>query len=181
MDFIKTVNQVYKDLDQQNINVTALVDELKSWFFLFPQYRFIHPCVIQGKASLVCHAQLSTLSPDAFSALTTVADKYGIFLKEDARTANKQQAFNRRTNTAVVLGFCLGMISAPALSRESLHANLATQSKVTTQLIEKSNHISAQRSLKNGKQVISLRHVRPPSAEDVLNTYKQKKKLTSCR
>ena len=178
MDFIKTVSQVYGKLeDQPQLNIPELVNDLSDWFYRYPQYHFLHPCIINGKAALVCHAQLSQLSPLAFTALEEITEKHVIFLKQDSRTAEQQHGLNRRTNAAVVLGFCLGMISTPVLSRDRVNESLVAKNQVTAELVSTHNHLSAQVKQTNGQLVISLRHAKPPSAEQVLNAYKEKKQL----
>jgi len=177
MDFIKTLEHAYTNIENQpELLLPELVNELKNWFYLYPQHPFLHPCIIDGQTALVCHAQLRQLSPDAYFVLVNICQKYGLYLKQDSRSVKLHRSINRRTNTAVVIGFCLGMMSVPALSRDKATESLFAQ-KQTTQLVLGVNHISAQVKQINGQRIISLRHVAPPSAEQVLKTYKQTKKI----
>jgi len=178
MDFINTLEHAYKNTENQpELVIPKLVDELQGWFYLYPQHPFLHPCIIDGQTALVCHAQLRQLSPEAYVVLANICDKNGIHLKQDSRSVDQHRSLNRRKNTVLVIGFCLGMVSIPALSQDKSTETLFAKKQVTTQQVLRRNHISAQVKQKNGQKIISLRHVAPPSAEQVLKTYKQTKNL----
>ncbi len=178
MELINTLNQVYRQLkNSSEISVSPLANQLQDWFYRHPEYPYLHPCIIDGQAALVCQAGLSQLAPVAYNELIKICQNYNVYLKQDARSSDQQISVNRRSQTALVLGFCLGMLSAPTLARDTGFDGLKQKQQVSSQLLAKSGHISAQLMQKNGKKVISLRHVRPPSAEAVLEAYKQKKSL----
>ncbi len=178
MELINTLNQVYQRQEKiPDVSVSSLANHLQDWFYKYPEYPYLHPCIIDAQAALVCQADLSQLAPAAYSELLKICQQHNVYLKQDARSADLHIAANRRTQTAVVLGFCLGILSAPSLARDRNFDGFNQKQQVSTQLLSKSGHISAQHMQKNGKKVISLRHIRPPSAEQVLEAYKQKKNL----
>lgn len=93
-----------------------LLDALKVWFYRNTAHNFLHPCVIDGKAALVCRGKLSSDAPAAFFALQAIADEFGLFLKEDTRQKTLDCKHpNRRKSIALALTFYIGMLGTSRL------------------------------------------------------------------
>ncbi len=134
MKEIHIIEEVYRETDQPIADLQNLTDALAIWFQTFSEHNYLQPCVINGKASIICERQLSSQAPHAFRALKVICAHHGIFLKEDARTpgTDAQYAHCRR-RMAVVLTFCIGMMavsqSAAAKGKTLDNTNPAQQSQ----------------------------------------------------
>lgn len=149
--------------------IQGLTDALQAWYRQWPQHDFLHPCVIDAQPALVCRAGLSRVEPAAFNALQAIADRYGIYLKQDGRQAGAEHGgVNRRRNSGVVLVFCLSLLAASrTVSAHDLHsASESSQYQMPTSGLQVSN-LTAE----DGSRVVRLQRARPPSAEQVLAAY----------
>lgn len=172
-NIVNTLQQAYAPVIARHpVNVDLLARALHGWYLQYPEHSYLHPCIIDNRPALVCTAGLSQLSQSAGRRLTEIALQYRLLLKEDQRRSTRQIGANRRVNAGVVLGFCFGLVAAPALSRE--HSNLEAITPAVSRMVGGEPHLSAQVGIRNGRKIISLRHVGPPSAERVMNAYKQK-------
>ncbi len=135
MNPIDIIEEVYRVAAQPVAHVRSLATELQHWYQAFPANNYLQPCVIDGKAALVCKKHLGDTAPQAFRALKAICGQYGIFLKEDSRAENRPShiAHNRR-KLAVVLTYCLTMASAAQAANLSRHT-LAGASLVATQSV----------------------------------------------
>ena len=105
------IEQIYRSAEQPISELFGLTTELRYWHQAYPATNYLQPCLIGGKAALICQRQLSQISPEAYRALNAICAAHGIFLKEDARddAANPSNFFHNRRKTAVILTFCLAM------------------------------------------------------------------------
>ncbi len=176
MDFIRTINQVYRKAETPcQLNTAVLLEDLQDWYSHHPRNNFLHPCIIDGQAALVCHAGLSVLSPGSFASLLAVTTKHGILLKQDQRKTEQDATVNRRNKTAVVLTFCVSLMSASAHGRAGNEPAMGSR-QLAVQMVS-ARHVSSSVGQKRGRKVIRLRHIGPPPVEQVLSAYKQNRQF----
>jgi hypothetical protein len=107
---IDIIEHVYREAAQPVPLIQELATELRYWYQAFPAHHYLQPCVIDGKAALVCQKHLSDNAPKAYRALKAICAQYAIYLKQDSRAnpGNQDITYNRR-KVAVILTFCLTM------------------------------------------------------------------------
>ncbi|TAK65334.1 hypothetical protein [Methylobacter sp.] len=173
---ILTIEQTYRGASNRIDNIPNLVKALNRWYLAYPGQNYLHPCVIDGKAALVCQRGLSNNSGQAFVELQAIADQYRIYLKEDIRTQESSHNFNnRRKNIGLVLTFCLGLMASSRLVTAA-ELQQPAASSVTVQLAMPINSMQAKVEVgHDGEEVISLRRTRLPTAEQVLESYAKQK------
>lgn len=133
MNPIKIIEDAYRAADQPVAQLDSLIADLQHWYRTYPSNNYLQPCVIDGKAALVCQKQLSRLVPDAYRTLSLICQQYGINLKEDARAQIDHSDFaDNRRKMAVVLTFCLAMASGAQAATVGGRA-LSTVSRVEPQ------------------------------------------------
>lgn len=117
------IEEVYRVAAQPVMEVRSLATELQYWSQAFPVHNYLQPCVIDGKAALVCKKQLSEIAPQAFRTLKAICGQYGVVLKQDARTIITPLPFvQNRRKLAIVLTFCLIMTPVAHAASVSSHA-----------------------------------------------------------
>jgi hypothetical protein len=141
MNEIAIIESVYSEATHPVAELEKLTIDLHKWYLLFPNNNYLQPCVIDGKAALVCQKQLSTLAAEAYQALTAICQAYGIYLKEDAREKSLYpDSVHCRRRVAVVLTFCMGLMMASELvnANEKAHSTDTTigQTQAITQVIK---------------------------------------------
>lgn len=156
---ILLTEHTYRDATSRVDNIPELVKALHQWYLAYPSHNYLHPCVIEGKASLVCLRDLSLINQQAYAKLQEIAKQYRLFLKEDKRTQDVNLGFiNRRKKISLVLTFCLGLIaSSRMVSADELKGQI-NSGFVTT-------HLAAPNIMK----------AKLPSAETILEAYAKKK------
>lgn len=149
----------------------VLSDALQDWYQTWPKHHFLHPCVINDKPALVCQAGLSELEPAAFNALQAIADRYGIYLKQDGRqTGGEHTGGNRRRNSGAVLLFCLSLLATSrTIMAHDLHSAATNPYEMPISGLQV-NPVTAE----DGSKIVRLQRARPPSAEQVLAAYQAK-------
>ncbi len=172
MDEILTIKQTYYGIASPIENVLELTRALNRWYLAYPEHNFLHPCVIEGRAALVCQGDLSHLDEQAYIELRVIAEQFHLFLKQDSRTAASAKEFaNCRRNIALVLTFCVIMIATSRRVSAGDFKNPAGVSSVSA-------HLSMQTKVEGGyggENVISLRNAHVPSAEQVMASYAKQK------
>lgn len=153
------------------VDTQALSAALQDWYQTWPEHHFLHPCIIDDRPALVCRAGLSQLEPGAFMQLQTIADAYGIYLKQDARQAGGEHTgANRRSNSGAVLLFCLSLLAASrTVSAHDLPAAAAHPYEMPISGLQVNPVMAA-----DGSKVVRLQRARAPSAEQVLAAYQAK-------
>lgn len=177
MNQILRIEQTYREAASRIDHIPELLKALSLWYQANSGHNYLHPCVIDGRAALVCQHDLSKAAGPAFAELRTIADRFHIYLKEDGRTRAEGHAFhNRRSNIGLVLSFCLGLMGSSRLVTAGELQNPVAVSSVTTHLSMPANsmQVDIEAGL-GGEKVISLRHVRLPTASEVLKAYDRKK------
>ncbi len=170
--------KIYADRVQpQKLDLTLLLTSLQRWVADYPEYTFLHPCLIDRNAALVCQSGLSDLSPGAYDALENIAGQFGLFLKQDQRQSSKRFSQNRRSRKIWAFGFCLSLVSASVFSR---NIDVSSNDLVQTAEIPGNAHshrMSAYINHQNGHSRVHIGHVTPPSVELVLQSFQAKKSL----
>lgn len=177
MNEILTIEQTYREALNRIDNIPDLVKALNRWYLAYPEQNYLHPCVIDGRAALVCQRGLSSNSSQAFAELRVITDQYRIYLKEDTRTQEIGHNFNnRRKNIGLVLTFCLGLMASSRMVTAAELQQPAATGSVTVQLALPINPMQAKVEVgHDGEEVISLRRTRLPTAEQVLESYAKQK------
>jgi hypothetical protein len=149
----------------------ALSDALQDWYQTWPEHHFLHPCIISDRPALVCQSRLSQFEPAAFNELQTITDRYGIYLKQDARqTGGEHKGANRRRNSGVVLMFCLSLLAASrTVSAHDLHSAAANPYEMPISGLQVYPVIA-----EDGSKIVRLQRARPPSAAQILAAYQAK-------
>jgi hypothetical protein len=125
---IDIIEQIYRSAAQPTLRLQTFTTELRHWYQAFPSSNYLQPCVIDGRAALICQRQLSAAAPPAFRALAALCAEHGIYLKEDARShTNSPYAAHNRRKLAVVLTFCLTMAATTHASGVNTPAYFAAQ------------------------------------------------------
>lgn len=176
MNEILTIEQSYRSAASRIDNIPALLTALNRWYLAYPEHNYLHPCVIDGRAALVCRRDLSRSAGRAYAELQAIAEQYRIYLKEDNRSEDVgREANNRRHNISLVLTFCLGLMATSRLVTADELQNPAAGS-VTTHLSMPGNSMQASMETgAGGEKIISLRRARLPTAEQVLEAYAKQK------
>jgi hypothetical protein len=157
-------------------NISELAKSLSHWSLLYPEHNFLHPCLIENQATLVCENNLEIKVKQAYAELKIIADQFGLHLKQDSRANNPNNVVNeRRSNLCVALTFCLSLLaSSRPVSAEDLK-NYATHSSIKTNLSMPVNSMEAAWSDQSGAKMIRLRHAKLPKADEVLEAYAEKR------
>jgi len=117
MNELDIIEGIYRDATQPVARLDNLAIDLQHWYLAFPSNNYLQPCLIDGKASLVCQKQLSKLAPQAYQAIKAICLIYDIYLKEDARSPNENpNIVHCRRKMAVVLTFCVGLMAGSELA-----------------------------------------------------------------
>ena len=176
MNELLTIERVYKQADTAVDNLSGLVTALERWYQSYPKHNFLHPCVIDGKASLVCQRGLGLLEVNAYAELAEIAASFHIYLKEDVRTADLgHELSNRRRNIGLVLSFCIGMLATSRIVTAAELVDPIQAGLVSVQLnLPNDNMQASVAALQNGEKVIRLRQARLPTAQEVLAAYAEK-------
>lgn len=105
---ISVIEEVYRAARSPVTHLHDLTDELSYWYQAFPSCNYLQPCVIEGRAALICQRRLRQDSVVAYQALAAICSQYEVFLKEDARQPGDglPVTLNRRS-AEVILTFCL--------------------------------------------------------------------------
>gem|GEM_PF-816842 len=177
MNEISMIEQSYRSAANRIDNIPELLKALNRWYLAYPEHNYLHPCVIDGRAALVCRRDLSSNAGKAYAELRAIADRYRIYLKEDSRTQDSgHQINNRRNNIGLVLSFCLGLMASSRLVTADELQIPAPASSVAANLTMPANRMQVKVVAgANGEQTISLRRTRLPSAEQVLDAYTKQK------
>ncbi|MDD5113496.1 MAG: hypothetical protein PHC94_05725, partial [Methylobacter sp.] len=171
MNVFLTIQQTYRTADTPVDNLPELLNALNRWYLNHPNYNYLHPCVIDGRAALVCHNDLRRKSGQAFTELQAIADRFQIYLKEDGRSQQSAHDLNnRRNNICLVLTFYLGILASSSLVRADNSASPASSSPAITTQTMLVNVATSQ----SGKKLVQLRNARPPKANEVLAAYAKK-------
>jgi hypothetical protein len=176
MNEILMIERVYRQAENGIENLSGLSAALKHWYQVYPEHNFLHPCVIEGKAALVCQRGLSLLESGAYAELAEIAASYGIFLKEDNRAADVGREFsNRRKNIGLVLSFCVGLLASSRIVTAAELLNPMTTGMASVQLASPGDAMQASiAAAQNGDKVIRLRQAKLPSAQEVIAAYAEK-------
>jgi hypothetical protein len=177
MNEIITIKQTYRGASRQIDNLTELAKALNRWYQAHPEHNYLHPCVIEGRAALVCRRDLSRIAGQAFAELQAIADQYRIYLKQESRTQDVNHEFaNRRKNITLVLTFCLGLMASSRMATAGDLPNTAAAGSMAAHLVMPINPMQTKIEIgQDGEQVISLRQTRLPTAAQVLaSSAKQK-------
>ncbi len=174
MENLQTIKKVYQHAENYELlDIPRLAEDLHDWFLRYPHNNFLHLCVIQGQAALVCQSSLSQESPQAYVALLKICHKYFIFLKQNQRTQDTLQTQNRRSQKIALLGFCLGLMSNPAVAR-STESHAIHRQHISSHRIALTEQMSTRVKLVNGQKAISFRKQAPPSAQQIAEAYQIK-------
>ncbi|WFP51091.1 hypothetical protein PL263_03475 [Methylomonas sp. EFPC3] len=168
MTEIDLLHQAFAGAQPPIGDLAGLTSALNRWYLQHPDCNFLHPCQIGGRPALVCQADLSRNEPAAFAELQAIAERYALYLKEDARRREQTWAdANRRRGIGLVLSFCIGLsaVSRSVGADELLPVNVVAGQHLPSPLGASAN---------TGDGVIRLRHRHPPSAAQVLAAYSQK-------
>lgn len=176
MDAIDIIDRVYASGSRPVTDISGLIQSLNRWFLQWPDYNFLHPCLIDGQPALVCRRDLSLIEPKVFTELKSIADRHGVYLKQDGRGKdNRSVGHNRRRNTCLVLTFCVIVLAASRPVKAGdlympshLPAAMAGPAKMPNSGLQV---IST--AADDGSPVIKLRQARAPSAEQVLASYRE--------
>ncbi len=176
MNELLTIEKVYQQADIAVDNLSDLAAALKGWYQSYPEHNFLHPCVIDGKAALVCQRGLSLLDVGAYAELAEIAASFRIYLKEDVRAADVGHEFsNRRKHIGLVLSFCIGILATSRVVTAAELVDPIQAGLVSVQLNLPSDSMQASvAALQNGEKVIQLRQARLPSAKEVIAAYAEK-------
>lgn len=128
MNPINIIGEIYRVSTQPVAHLRSLATELQYWYQAFPAHNYLQPCIIEGKAALVCQKHLGSTAPQAFRSLKAICTQYGIFLKEDARAEIQSNIVHNRRKLAIVLTFCLTMASSAQANNLNTHAIAAASS-----------------------------------------------------
>ncbi|WP_426994422.1 hypothetical protein [Methylomonas sp. CM2] len=174
MSETRTLQQAYQTAVRPPRDPERLAQALNDWYQRWPTHNFLHPCVIDGKAALVCRADLSVSAADAYRELLAIAEAHGVYLKEDRRSLDFPPAHgNRRREVGLVLTFCIGLLGwSRAVCADDL---LAPPPSPAAQLVAPpagAMQAIASRDEAN-HTLIKLRRTQPPSAADIANAYQQ--------
>lgn len=169
MNETDTLKTVYSDCPPLRPNVAALASELGRWYRNHTGSNFLHPCIIDGKPALVCQRSLSRENALAYEQLQAIALKFGLYLKEDARSKQLAGLFpNRRQKIGLVLSFCVGLAATP----QTVSADTQPQVMAAAASANLAPLMSTMQATvvagSDGRPVIQLQHRRPPTAEQVL-------------
>ncbi|BBL58449.1 hypothetical protein [Methylomonas koyamae] len=174
MTEIELLHQAFHGAQPQVGDLSDLAGALNRWYLQHSHCNFLHPCQIDGRPALVCQADLSRTHPAAFAELQAIAERYALYLKEDARRSAQGWADgNRRRGLGLVLSFCIGLSAAS----RSVGADELQAVKVVAggrQLPAPALTVQAGVAGNSGDGIIRLRQRRPPSAAEVLAAYSQK-------
>jgi hypothetical protein len=171
MNALATIQQTYRTANTRIDNLSKLLNALNRWYLDNPSNNYLHPCVIDGKAALVCQSDLKRKSEQAFTDLQAIAAHFQLYLKEDGRShQTADDLTNRRTSICLVLTFYLGVLASSSLVRADNSASPASSSPAVanqTMLVNVATSLS-------GKKLIQLRNTQPPKASEVLAAYAKK-------
>lgn len=136
MNPIDVIEEAYRLAAYPVQQIQGLATELKYWYQAFPEHNYLQPCLIDGKAALVCQKHLSDDAPRAYRALNTICTQYGIYLKQDTRAnpGTPQIPHNRR-KAAVILTFCLTMASNAYAAKIGETALSAASPRIDSQAV----------------------------------------------
>ncbi len=114
---VDVVEDVYRTAEQPVLHLADFISELRYWYQAFPHCNYLQPCVISGRAALVCQNRLSEVAALAFQTLSAICDQFDIYLKEDSRGQINENCFVReRRRAAVTLAFCLSLALSDGLA-----------------------------------------------------------------
>lgn len=173
MPILHALNQTYRSIDSDNtFELESLAAVVKQWLIAYPQHAFLHPCVINTQAALVCQANLQNNNPRAYRALAAVVKQHGITLKQDQREKTDAKRDCRRSPTMAVLSLCLGLLSTPSLGRPQVSETQVLQN-FSSNPAAYTRKLSAQIGYRQGKKLIKIRRAAPPTTQTVLQAYHQ--------
>lgn len=172
MDAEISLTQAFGEVRHRVTDLADLIKALNGWYLRWTDHRFLHPCVIDGRPALVCRADLSRISPEAFAELAHIAESHGLYLKQDSRRSDHGHEYlHCRRGAGLVLSFCIGMLAASrTVSADEWQATPVAVS-VAGGLQTPVDGLVASEGTDGDAPVIRLRRVRPPSAEQVLSAY----------
>ena len=173
MNEILSIKQTYQTAVSPIDNIPDLAKALNRWYLAYPEHNYLHPCVIDGRAALICQRDLSLIATQAYAELQAIAEQYLIYLKQESRSEDVNHAFeNRRKNIALVLTFCLGLMVSSRMAMAAEPSNSAGVGSVAAHLTMPINPMQAKIELdQNGAPMISLRHRQLPNVEQALASY----------
>ncbi|MGD0958315.1 MAG: hypothetical protein ABSB19_00765 [Methylomonas sp.] len=170
MNEILQIEQAYHHAGARVKNIPALIKALKQWHADYPDYNFLHPCVIESRAALVYRHRLSSLAPKAFAELASIAIRHELYLKEDARILPfSPRKFERRAKKLMVLSYCVSLLT---FARSASSDESATQTQLAA--YSTPSYPSMQASIKisaDGQQIFSLHRALLPGAPLVHAAY----------
>ncbi|WP_347986803.1 hypothetical protein [Methylomonas sp. AM2-LC] len=176
MTEILRIQEIYQSVEIPVSGISELSNALSAWYAAYPKQNYLHPCVIEGRAALVCQQNLSVIAPHAYAELHAIAAQYQIYLKESRRSQQIDHGgYDRRNKKLIVLTFCMNLLATSRLvTADELvtHTMVAAYSSSTNSSMQLVNAIGS-----DGKAVISLRHAALPTAQQVLEVY-EKDKMT---
>lgn len=138
MNPIDVIAEVYRLATYPVQQIQDLATELKYWYQAFPAYNYLQPCVINGKAALICQKHLSDDNPHAYRALNAICTQYGIYLKQDTRVNTGIPILHDRRKAQVILTFCLTIASntyAAKIGEPPLPATTPTPNTQTISMV----------------------------------------------
>ena len=170
MNEILSIKQTYQTVVSPIENIPDLAKALNLWYLAYPEHNYLHPCVIDGRAALICQRDLSLIATQAYAELQAIAEQYLIYLKQESRSEDVNHAFeNRRKNIALVLTFCLGLMASSRMAMAAEPSYTAGVGSVAAHLTMPINPMQAKIELdQNGAPMISLRHRQLPSVGQAL-------------
>jgi hypothetical protein len=174
MSEILRIQQIYQRAENPVAGIPELTNSLSAWYSGYPEQNYLHPCVIKGRAAIVCQQNLSVIAPQAYAELQEITSHHQIYLKESTRSQQIDHCgLDRRNKKLILLTFCMNMLAASRLVTADeifTHTMLAAYSSSTQSSMQL---VSATGN--DGKPIISLRHAALPSAQQVLDVYAKDK------
>ena len=112
---------------------------LKSYFGSVSDYFpstgiLVHPCLIDGKHSLVYEQGLKQKDPNAYRYVTNYARLYKLKLKEDQRNSFERVQHDRRKNFMPMMALGASMFFTKPVLASSIQDMLGDKAEITTQL-----------------------------------------------
>lgn len=172
LDILRTAFR--KDRRLPHLDLSHLAGELQTWLQSHPHCNFLHPCVIEGQAAIVCQSQLSISEVEAYTELLKITKRHHLLLKEDRRRGQSSTEHNRRAHTVAVLSLCLGLASAPSYSRQDVALVASDFQQDTVAAVSSGHWMDVQPAEQSGKKIFRFRKMNPPAAAEVLAAARKK-------
>ncbi len=172
MDAEISLTQAFGEVRHRVTDIAGLIKALNAWYLCWTDHQFLHPCVIDGRPALVCRAELSRIAPEAFAELAVIAERHGLYLKQDSRRSdNGHEHPHCRRGAGLVLSFCIGLLAASRTVSADAWQAAPVAVSVAGGLQTPVGELVASGATDGGAPVIRLRRAGPPSTEQVLSAY----------